>query len=284
MSIYLLIAIGYKGGYEIYHTGINSQAIVIMIICMLFSFFMPIVLYHVLNKVIKMNKNDSVIIAASFSSVSAVTFITAMNILILEKISYDGYMVIALTLMECPAIISGMIIYGYYKEKNSKNSVSVGHIIKTSVMDYSVVLLIGSLIIGYMCGDTGYHDMAPLTSSLFKGFLTIFLLGMGIEAAQQVAHLKKAGIPIIIFSILVPIIFSLFGILLCFVMGLSIGNTLLVSILFGSASYIAVPAALSEGIPDSNVGLMTGLSLIITFTFNICIGIPVYLWIIKMLF
>ena len=175
-----------------------------------------------------------------------------------------------------------MIIYSFSK-KNKKN-IKLSQIFKSSILDYSVILLIGSLFIGYLCGDKGNENMYTMTSSLFNGFLSIFLLAMGIEASKQIKHLREAGLPIIIFSILAPILFSILGIILGMIMSISAGNTLLLSILFGSASYIAVPAALSESIKDANIGLMVSLSLIVTFSFNICFGIPMYLHIIEYLF
>ncbi|APC96471.1 sodium-dependent bicarbonate transport family permease [Francisella frigiditurris] len=280
LSIYLLISIGYKGGFQIYHNGIDSNGIFVILICMLFSFFMPFVLFFLLKKWVLKTGPDSVLIASSYSSVSAVTFITALNVLIADNISYNGYMIVALTVMEFPAIIAGMMIYYLFVVKGSplvSQSTIFRKSAKEALLDYSVILLVGSLIIGFLCGDDGNLDMAPLTSALFKGMLALFLLGMGVSAGEQIGLLKKAGIKLIAFAVIVPIILSCLAILIGSSIHLGEGNTLLLAMLFGGASYIAVPAAMSETVEGGNVGLMVALALVVTFVFNISVGIPIYL-------
>ncbi|QIV95250.1 sodium-dependent bicarbonate transport family permease [Allofrancisella frigidaquae] len=279
LSIYLLISIGYKGGFQIYHNGIDTNGILVIIICMLFSFTMPFILYAFLQKWILKVRTDSVLIASSYSSVSAVTFITAINVLVADSVNYDGYMIVALTIMEFPAIIAGTMIYYLFIEKTTKTYQPTVFLnsVKESLLDYSVILLVGSLFIGFLCGDSGNMDMSPLTSSLFKGMLALFLLSMGISAGEQIGILKKAGVKLIAFAILMPIALSLLAILLGSIIHLGEGNTLLLAVLFGGASYIAVPAAMSETVKGGNIGLMVALALVITFVFNISVGIPIYL-------
>lgn len=278
LSIYLLISIGMNGGYEIFNSGLTIQAISVIACCMLFSFISPFIMYQILKT--KESKPNAVMIASSYGSVSAVTFITAVSVLTYLKKDFDGYMTAALALMESPAIISGLIIYNLGNKPQSflKMTKEIFH---KSVLDPHMILLLGSIIIGFLCQHDGKTEMEPFTTDLFKGMLTLYLLDMGIIAGSQVSYLRKSGAFLILFALICPIINALIGISVAYCLHLSIGNALLLTVLFGSASYIAVPAILRMSIPEANAGMVIQLSLIVTFLFNVVVGIPIYYDVLK---
>ena len=280
-SLYLLFTIGFKGGVELLHSGIDAEILETLGICMLMASIVPVYTFYILKK--KASTADAAAIAATYGSISAVTFATAVSFLKTNGIEFGGHMVAGMALMESPAIIVGVILYNHYSHKSSNDSEkpSVGHIIKEGFTEGSVVLLLGSLLIGLLVGEKGHHAIAPLTDDLFKGFLCLFLLDMGLAAAKRLKDLQKAGLFFVSFSIIVPLINAAISILLCWAFAIPMGDALLLTVLCASASYIAVPAAMRVAIPESNPSLYLPMSLAVTFTFNIAIGIPFYFAILK---
>jgi hypothetical protein len=281
-SLYLLLAIGFKGGYEIDESGINPGIAITLLAAILMASIVPIYSFFILK--IKLDSYNAAAIAATYGSISAVTFITASSLLTQLHINFGGHMVAALALMESPAIIVGIILVRMYGNKDNENgSFSWREVLRESFLNSSVFLLVGSLIIGILTGPKGWEKLEPFTQGIFYGVLCFFLLDMGLVAAKRIKDLKKTGSFLIGFSVLMPVFNAIVGILIAKVIGLTEGNALLFAVLCASASYIAVPAAMRMTVPQANPSLYVSMALGITFPFNIIIGIPVYLEIIKKL-
>lgn len=283
LSLYLLISIGMYGGYKLSLGGLDSQAIWVMVIAVVASFTMPIASYAVLR--FRLGIEDSAAIAAAYGSISAVTFITAVAFLENIEVSYSGFMVASMALMESPAIISGVLLArmatvkngnGIAKTDAESNGIDWRELGREALLNGAVILLVGAMLIGLVSGEKGWKSVEPLMDDPFKGVLCLFLLDMGLIAAKRLGDLKKAGIFLIGFGIVAACVQGLIGVGIAYVLGLSHGDALLLAILFGSASYIAVPAAIRLALPQANPSLYIPLALAITFPFNIIVGIPMY--------
>ncbi len=282
LSLYLLFDIGLKGGQELFHSGFHASVIKVIIACLVFSFFMPFISFKILR--LKLDLFNAGAIAATYGSVSAVTFITASSFLDTHNIPFSGFMVAGMALMESPAIISGFILIKSALRKEhheSENQKNMGQVLHEALTNGSVFLLIGSLVIGYICGSPGEAALKPFISDIFKGMLCLYMLEMGIVAASKISSLKKSGLFLASFALLYPLCIGSLGILTAKLMGLEEGNALLFTILTASASYIAVPAAMRYAIPQVNLSLLLPMSLGVTFTFNVIFGIPLYYLIIE---
>ncbi len=283
ISYYLLFSIGIKGGAEIAHSGLHAEMLTVLLIAILMSFFVPFYTFFILRK--KMNVADSAAISATYGSISAVTFVTAINFLQNLEVEFGGYMVAAMALMEAPAIISGLILYNMYGSNESveNEDKSLLPVLNEAFTNGSVVLITGSLLIGLVATPSSVEAMKPFTHDLFKGFLAFFLLDMGQLAASRIRALRKTGIMPFAFSIFVPLFNGMIAIFLSYLTNLSQGNAFLLTVLCASASYIAVPAAMRVAIPKANAGLYVPMSLALTFPFNIVIGLPLYYFIITLI-
>lgn len=289
LTLYLLFDIGIKGGQELSHSGLNLQVLAILGACLLMSLVIPYFAFKVLK--LKLDKYNAGAIAASYGSVSAVTFATAIAFLQLVEVKFGGYMVAAMAFMESPAIIAGLIFIrtgtkteGEYKdEMEPANKHKIKEVIRESLTNGSVLLLLGSLVIGYIGGDQGKTDLKPFVNDIFKGMLCLYLLDMGLIAGEKLSDLKKSGLFLFLFAILFPIACAFGGIGLAYLFHFETGDALLFTILCGSASYIAVPAAMRAAVPQANMGLLIPMALGVTFPFNIMIGIPLYYNIIHLL-
>ncbi|MEM9858736.1 MAG: sodium-dependent bicarbonate transport family permease, partial [Bacteroidota bacterium] len=282
LSLYLLLSIGLKGGVELAHSGITSNVLITLGVTVLMAFLVPVYTFYILKK--KTSVFDAGAIAATYGSISAVTFITAAAFLRDLDVTYGGHMVAAMALMESPAIIVGVLLINIYRTDNKNGSSnSYKSILKEALTNGSVVLILGSLVIGLLGGEKAGVALAPFTDHIFKGMLTLFLLDMGILAGKRIRSLRLAGPFLIGFSIIIPIVNAILGIVICWLLGISVGDSLLLVVLLASASYIAVPAAIRLTVPEANPGLYVPMSLAITFPFNIIIGIPVYFHVIQWL-
>lgn len=281
-SLYLLLAIGFKGGYELEENGINQEIALTLIAAILMASIVPIYSFFILR--LKLDHYNAAAIAATYGSISAVTFITATSFLDKLHVSHGGHMVAALALMESPAIIIGLILVRVFAPKNENNDeFSWGEVLRESFLNGSVFLLIGSLVIGVLTGDAGWEKLKPFTQGIFYGVLTFFLLDMGLVAARRIKDLSKTGSFLIGFSVFIPVANAMLGVLVAKVVGMGEGNGLLFAVLCASASYIAVPAAMRLTVPEANPSLYVSMALALTFPFNIIIGIPLYLQMIKLL-
>jgi uncharacterized protein len=274
-SLYLLFAIGFKGGVELVKSGVTEQVVLTMGAAMLMACLVPLYTFFILK--LKLDIYNAAAIAATYGSISAVTFITASSFLAKQGIAYDGYMVAALALMESPAIIVGLILVNVFAV-DEKREFSWPEVLREAFLNSSVYLLVGSLIVGMLTGERGWHALEPFTQGLFYGVLTLFLLDMGLVAARRIQDLKKTGVFLISFAILIPILNAVIGILIARAINMSPGNALLFSVLSASASYIAVPAAMRMTVPEANPSLYVSTALAVTFPFNIIAGIPLYLY------
>ena len=279
-SLYLLLAIGFKGGLELQHSGISGPVLPTIGAAVLMSLAVPLLSFAVLR--IKLDPFNAAAIAATYGSISAVTFITAESFLETQKLPHDGFMVAALALMESPAIIVGLLLVKLASNQDRPNNGRMrwGAVLHEAMLNGSVYLLVGSLVIGYLSAGNSpqsVEKMLPFTDKLFYGALSFFLLDMGIVAAQRLGDLRRAGSFLIAFSVLMPLFNALVGALIARGLGLEAGNALLFVVLCASASYIAVPAAMRMTVPEANPSYYISTALGLTFPFNIIVGIPLYM-------
>ena len=279
-SLYLLLAIGFKGGVELTKSGINQQVILTILAAVVMACVVPLYTFFILR--IKLDTYDSAAIAATYGSISAVTFITASAFLTELGMPFDGFMVAALALMESPAIIVGLILVNFFA-RDEKREFVWSEVLRDAFLNSSVFLLVGSLIIGVLTGEHGWEVLSPFTQQMFYGVLTFFLLDMGLVAARRIKDLQKTGVFLISFAILIPIFNAGVGLLIARAINMSQGNALLFAVLCASASYIAVPAAMRLTVPEANPSLYVSTALAVTFPFNIIVGIPLYLYGINLL-
>uniref|UniRef100_UPI004047830D sodium-dependent bicarbonate transport family permease n=1 Tax=Flavobacterium sp. TaxID=239 RepID=UPI004047830D len=278
ISLYLLFAIGFKGGQELSHETITSEILWCMLFGISIAIIIPLYTFFVLKR--KLNVFDAGAIAAAYGSISAVTFVTAVSYLESQQISIHGYMVAIMALMESPAIIVGLVLITLFnKEKSSKFNKS--EILRHSFINGSVLLILGSLIIGFLASDKQAEGIQPFTNDLFKGFLAIFLLDMGITSGKKLKSFFDHGWFPFAFAFLIPLVDgSLFAWLSGFITD-DVSNRFIFSILAASASYIAVPAAMKITVPKANPGLFLPMALAVTFPVNITIGMPLYFFIVQ---
>ncbi len=290
-SLYLLVAIGFKGGHELFESGLSPLIVATLAAAVFMASVVPVYSFFILK--IRLDNYNAAAIAATYGSISAVTFITASSLLDELQIDYGGHMVAALALMESPAIVVGLILIKVFTAKEAKvdgdddeesTGTYWGEVLREAFLNGSVLLLIGSVIIGFLTGTDGWNKVHLfIEKDIFYGALMFFLLDMGLVAARRIQDLKETGMFLIGFAILMPIGNAVIGILLAKVIGMGQGDALLFSVLCASASYIAVPAAMRMTVPEANPSLYVSMALAITFPFNIIVGIPVYLQAIKLL-
>jgi hypothetical protein len=277
-SLYLLLSIGFKGGVELAKSGITQSVVLTLLLAIMMSVLVPVYSFFILR--LKLDPYNSAAIAATYGSISAVTFITASSFLSALKIPFDGYMVAALALMESPAIIVGLIlvnVFAYKKgEKGESSEINWPEVLQEAFLNSSVFLLVGSVVIGVLTGEHGGEVLKPFTKDIFYGVLTFFLLDMGLVAARRIKDLQKTGAFLISFAILMPLLNAAIGLLIARSINMPQGDALLFTVLCASASYIAVPAAMRMTVPEANPSLYISSALAVTFPFNILIGIPLY--------
>lgn len=280
ISFYLLFAIGFKGGQELSHSTLDLEILWSMLLGIGLAIVVPLYTFFILRR--KMNVQNSGAIAAAYGSVSAVTFVTAISFLEMQQIPFGGHMVAIMALMEAPSIIVGVMLMTLFSDK--KESIeSCIPAIKHAATNGSVVLILGSLVIGFLASDAQAEGIEPFTTDIFKGFLAVFLLDMGIVSGKKLASFIKHGWFALLFAVIIPVINgSIVAAASGFVTD-SVGNQLLFAILAGSASYIAVPAAMKLAAPEANPSLYIPMALAITFPFNITFGMPLFLTIIQTL-
>ncbi len=277
ISLYLLFSIGFKGGQELAHSHFDLEIIYSAIFGVFIAIIIPVYCFFILKR--KFSIENSGAIAAAYGSVSAVTFVTAISFLEIQKYAFSGHMVAIMALMEAPAIIIGVILMKIFN-KNEVIKTKMKSVIKHSLTNGSVLLILGSLLIGYLASDQQAMGIKPFTTDIFKGFLAIFLLDMGILSGKKLNVFIKSGWFPVVFAIIIPLINGSLVALLSQLVSNEIGNRFIFAILAASASYIAVPAAMKIVAPKANPGLFLPMALAITFPFNITFGMPIYLSII----
>lgn len=273
ISIYLLFSIGFKGGQELSHEAITSEIIWSMLFGIGISTLIPLYTFFILKRKLKIF--DAGAIAAAYGSVSAVTFVTAVSYLESQNLELHGHMVAIMALMESPAIIVGLILISLYNKEQS-NSLNVGSVLKHSLTNGSVLLIIGSLVIGFLASAEQAEGIKPFTNDLFKGFLALFLLDMGITSGRKLKSFFSFGWFPFLFALCIPLINGCFFVMLSSIVTDDIANRFIFGVLAASASYIAVPAAMKITVPKANPGLFLPMALAVTFPINITIGMPIY--------
>jgi hypothetical protein len=273
ISLYLLFSIGFKGGQELSHEAFSSEIIWSMLFGVFISLFIPLYTFFILKR--KLSVYDAGAIAAAYGSVSAVTFVTAVSYLESQQLILHGHMVAIMALMESPAIIIGLILISIFNKDESTN-ISKRKAINHSLTNGSVILILGSLLIGFLASAKQAEGIKPFTNDLFKGFLAIFLLDMGITSGKKLKSFFSFGWFPVLFAFFIPLINGCIFAIISVVVTDDIANRFIFAVLAASASYIAVPAAMKITVPKSNPGLYLPMALAVTFPVNITIGLPLY--------
>ena len=284
LSLYLLMALGLKGGFALSHSGLNAEVAASLGAAVLLAILIPIAGYLLLRKIV--SGFDAAAIAATYGSVSAVTFLTATQYLDNQSIPYGGHMAAAMALMESPAIIFAVLLANRIRSHaqthtpphipTDAQTVSVRKVLHESFTDGAQLLLLGAMIVGLISGEAGERAMQPFAVDLFKGMLSFFLLDMGLMAARSLNQASTKPPLLVVYAVLAPVIHATFALGLALLLKLSSGDGALLMTLAASASYIAVPAVLRIALPEANPSLYFGLSLGVTFPLNILFGIPIY--------
>lgn len=279
ITIYLLTAIGFKGGAAIAEAGMSSIFLTILGAVFL-GLIIPVYSFYVLWRIGRLKSDDAAAIAGHYGSISVVTFMAAAAFLTNMNVEYEGYINGLPALMETPAIIAALILAFWAKHNSVNNSsrkdISLGQATKNVVLSKSVILLLGAMVVGYLAGPKGMETVKVFYKDIFMGILSLFMLEMGMIAASKLWELKKAGVFLILFGILTPLVNALMGILIGVFVGLSVGGVTLLGVLAASCSYIVAPAAMRASLPKANPALYLGASLGVTLPFNLIVGIPIY--------
>lgn len=273
IALYLLFAIGFKGGQELAHSPFSAEIVNSILFGLAIASVIPFYTFYILKR--KMTISDAGAVAATYGSVSAVTFISGVSFLESMQITFSGHMVAVMALMESPAIIVGVIMMMHY-DRDQPTKGNINSIIKHSFTNGSVLMIIGSLIIGLIADTKQAEGIKPFTTDIFKGFLAIFLLEMGMITARRFSSFRAYGIFLTAFAIIIPLIN---GCIVAWASGMitqDIGNRFIFAVLAASASYIAVPAAMRLAAPKADPGLYIPMALGVTFPFNITVGMPIY--------
>ena len=277
LTIYLLVAIGFKGGVAINQAGLGVVWLPALA-AMALGALIPLWTYPVLRFGGKFSAVDAAAIAAHYGSVSAVTFIAATNYLKAVNQPYESYATAFLAVMESPAILVGVVLGKLATSRNGKpDMTSLKAATHEALFGRSIFLLVGALVVGTLCGEAGMEKVEPFFVAPFQGVLALFLLEMGVVAGGRLGDLRKIGPFLLGFGIVVPLVNGALGVWLGQLTGLELGGATLLGVLAASASYIAAPAAIRMSLPDANPTLYLTASLAITFPFNITLGIPLYL-------
>jgi uncharacterized protein len=284
LSIYLLFAIGFKGGVALSESDIDGAVVTSLVAAVALATLIPIGVFFAVRRLLA--AADAAAVAATYGSISAVTFVTATGYLDAQGVSWGGHLVAAMALMEMPAIVVGLVLFQRHGEHVDQGTPAGGSTwlgpLRESALNGSVLLIVGSLVAGWITGPAGMSQVAPLVQELFIGLLCLFLLDMGIVAARRIRELgrsTKGGAgpgTLVVFALALPLINALISALVAWQLGLDEGDALLLTVLGASASYIAVPAAMRLALPEANPSIYLTMSLGVTFPFNILVGIPLY--------
>ncbi len=279
ISLYLLFAIGFKGGQELAHSDLDLGILWSLLFGVFLAVSVPIYTFFILKK--RVGVQNAGAIAAAYGSVSAVTFVTAISFLDMQDAYYGGHMVAVMALMEAPSIIVGVLLMALIG-KAATNAVPFKKVLHHSVTNGSVMLILGSLVIGFIASEKQAEGIAPFTTDIFKGFLAVFLLDMGITSGKKLKSLLENGWFVLAFALIIPFINGVAVAYLSAFITPEVGNRFLFAILAASASYIAVPAAMRLAAPEANEGLYLPMALAITFPFNITLGMPIYWYLVNL--
>src|SRR5574343_443537 len=277
LSIFLLLAIGLKGGVELARQSVGELILPALVVVGVGA-VLPLIAFPVLQRLGKLSRADAASVAAHYGSVSVVTFAVGAAYLANLGQDYAGYMVVFLVLLEFPALMIGV-----WLARRGQGESPLGKVLHEVFAGKSIVLLVGGLLIGWLAGADGIKPLDRLFFDLFKGLLAIFLLEMGLVAASRFGDLRRAGTFLLGFAVAMPLFAGTLGALTASLLGMSVGGAALLATLYASASYIAAPAAMRIAVPEANPALSIGAALGITFPFNLLLGIPVYHWLATMI-
>lgn len=273
MSIYLLFAIGFKGGASVSDHGLDAALLMSLGAGVILSFLLPFLAFGLLKLLTNLSPLDAAAVAGHYGSISIVTFVAATSVLEGRAIDAEGYLVAVAAAMEAPAILSAL----WLVSRNGSGGRMEPELMREILLNGSIVLLVGSFFIGLITGQKGLAEIAPFVVSPFKGVLCLFLLDMGLIAGRGLRQSKGVlGLGAVAFGILMPLAGALIGLAMGVAIGLSTGGVVLMMVLSASASYIAVPAAMRVALPEANPAIYLTLSLGVTFPFNLTLGIPLY--------
>ncbi|MBQ4837645.1 sodium-dependent bicarbonate transport family permease [Pseudoalteromonas luteoviolacea] len=270
LSLFLMVAIGLKGGIAL-QQHIDPALLTMSLAVVAFGLLLPLVAYPLLRYFGQLDKINAGAIAAHYGSVSVATYAVAVALLEAANIAYEAYFPLFVVLLEMPAIVVGLVL-----AKGNIKVINRTFVKKELIANQSILIMVGSLIIGFVGGES-VQKLTPFFVELFSGVLALFLLKMGLVAGEQLGTLKKNSIFLISFAILMPMLGGLAGTGLGVILGLSAGGLALMAVLGASASYIAVPAAMKESLPEANAGMSITASLGITFPFNVLLGVPFFI-------
>jgi hypothetical protein len=287
LSIYLLLAIGLKGGVELSKQSLDA-VVPQMLFCLALGLLIPLFLYPLLRRLVGLNGFDAASVAAHYGSVSVVTFAVASAYLTHRNIPFEAHAALWVALLEAPGIVMGIALARWYEKKQAgtagaKTGIAWRALAHDVFLGKSVFLLVGGLAIGTLMGEAGTAPIAPLFTVLFKGVLALFLLELGLVAGGRLSELKRYGFKLIAFAFLAPLVLAVFGALGGKALGLSTGGIAIMAALAASASYIAAPTAMRIAVPQANAALSITAALGITFPFNVLLGIPLYLMLAQVL-
>ena len=273
MSIYLLFAIGFKGGVSVAAHGIDATLGMTLLAGVILSFILPFIAFFLLRAISRLSRTDAAAVAGHYGSISIVTFVAATSVLQSAGIASEGYLVAVAAAMEAPAILSAL----WLVSSGGKGRMD-GALLREILLNGSIVLLVGAFAIGWITGEEGLKEIESFIVAPFKGVLCLFLLDMGLVAGRGLKQGREVLRPgPLLFGILMPMIGACLGLAAAMLIGLSLGGSLLLMVLSASASYIAVPAAMRVALPEANPSVYLTLSLGVTFPFNLTLGIPLYL-------
>lgn len=273
-SLYLLFSIGYEGGVKLSASGFSPYVMACVGAALVMATTVPLYSFSILRA--KMDVPNAAAIAATYGSVSAVTFLTAVAFLGNIGVNYGGHMVASMALMESPAIVVGVLLARRFGGARTERPDVGSHLLREAFSNASVFMLLGSMVIGLLTGEKAAASMEPFTKDIFKGMLAFFLLDIGLVAARKMGSLKNSGAFLIGFALAMPLLNAALGIGVARLIGMVPGDAILFAVLCGSASYIAVPAAMRLAVPEANPSLYVSMALAITFPFNLVLGIPLY--------
>ena len=274
MSIYLLFAIGFKGGVSVADHGLDARLIAALMAGVALSFAIPFVAFALLKTMTRLSVTDAAAVAAHYGSISIVTFVTGSSVVQAAGLQAEGYMVAVAAAMEAPAIISALYLASRFGGRAERMDADLWREI---LLNGSIVLLVGAFLIGLVTGQPGMARIESFIVSPFQGVLCLFLLDMGLVAGRGMRSARGVMTGgVLLFGLLMPVIGAALGLGVGLALGLSTGGVALMMVLAGSASYIAVPAAMRVALPDANPSVYLTLSLGVTFPFNLTIGIPAW--------
>ena len=277
LSIYLLLAIGLKGGTALSRTPVGEFALPALVTLVL-GVLTPLIAFSVLTGAMRMDRVNAGALVAHYGSVSAVTFLAAQSFGEASGVPAEGFLPALVAVLEVPAIVVGLLLAGQVVDGDDARQGSWREALHEVLTGRSVVLLIGGLALGWLAGPVRMKPVDPFFVAGFQGALTLFLLEMGLVAARRLRDLRQVGIPLVLFGTLVPVIHGLLGTWAGGIAGLSIGGAAVLGTMAASASYIAAPAAVRIALPAARPTYYLTASLGITFPFNLVVGIPLYFW------